>query len=248
MKYLIFILTLLTFSFAKSVIVSIVPQKAIVKAVDENATVSVVVPVGSEPHTFEPKPTIMKKVANGDIYFAIGVEFEKSWLTKFQSQNPKLKVVHLDENITKINDNPHIWLSIKNLKIIAKKVANKLNAPLPVNYLKKLNECQQDIEGILKDKQNRTFMTFHPAFTYFAKDFNLTQLVIEEEGKEPSLKEIVKKIKKAKKSGINAIITSPEFSDKSAKVISKELGVKVIKLSPLNPDICQTLKEVAKSL
>lgn len=252
MKYIIVLISFLSLVVAKSIIVSILPQKAIIKKIDPRADIDVVVPIGSEPHTFEPKPSIMKKIAKANIYFAIGVEFEKSWLEKFKNQNPNLKIIHLDNNITKINNNPHIWLSIKNLKVLSKKVYQIFDDKSLKNnlksYKKKLDICDEDIKDILKTKSNKTFMTFHPAFTYFANDYNLTQLTIEKNGKEPSLRELLKIIKEAKKDGIHSIITSPEFSDKSAKIISHELGIKVIKISPLNPNICQSLKEVAHSL
>ncbi len=255
MKYLFLLISFCIVLVAKSsnIVVSILPEKSIVEAIsDKNIKVFVVVPPGSEPHTFEPKPSIMKEIAKADIYFAIGVEFENSWLFKFKSQNKKLKIIYLDKNITKINNNPHIWLSLNNLKIIAKTIYETLNdINLKKNYdkyIKKIETCDKDIKNILKYKKNKTFMTFHPAFTYFAKDYNLTQLSIEKNGKEPSLKELLQILKRAKQNGIKNIITSPEFSDKSAKIISNELHIKVIKISPLNPNICQTLKEVANSL
>ena len=253
MKYLIVLISFFSFLVAKSVVVSILPEKGVVeKIAGKKVKVSVVVPKGSEPHTFEPKPSIMKKISNGDIYYSIGVEFEESWLTKFQTQNPKLKIIKLDENITKINQNPHVWLSLKNLQLIADKVYKSLdNDSLKENldlYKSELQACDKEIQKIVKEKKNKTFMTFHPAFTYFARDYNLTQIAVEKDGKEPSLKELLNLLKEAKKKGIKAIITSPEFSDKSAKVISNELGIKVLKISPLDVDICHNLKKIAKSL
>ncbi len=253
MKYIIILISFLSLVVAKNIVVSILPEKGIVKKIaGEEDLVKVVVPRGSEPHTFEPKPSIMREISKADIYYSIGVEFEKSWLNKFQTQNPNMKVVHLDENITKINQNPHVWLSLKNLQTIAKKVYKSLNnKSLKKNldlYENKLKTCDEDIQRIVKEKQNRTFLTFHPAFTYFARDYNLTQIAVEKDGKEPGLKGLLSLMKEAKQKGIKTIITSPEFSDKSAKIISNELNIKVLKISPLDVDICHNLKKIAKSL
>ena len=253
MRYIIILISFLSLVIAKNVVVSILPQKEIVqKIAGQKVDVDVVVPPGSEPHTFEPKPSTMKKISNADIYYAIGVEFEESWLDKFQSQNPKMKIVHLDKNITKINQNPHIWLSLRNLQVIADKVYNSLDEKsLKENlnlYKSELKSCDNEIKNILQKKKNRTFMSVHPAFAYFAKDYNLTQIAVEKDEKEPSLKELLNLLKKAKKKGVKIIITSPEFSDKSAKIISNELGIKVLKISPLEPNICNSLKKIAKSL
>ncbi len=253
MKYIIILITILNIALAKNIVVSILPQKGMIeKITNKEARVDVVVPKGSEPHTFEPKPSIMREISKADIYYSIGVEFEKSWLDKFKSQNPKLKIVNLDKNITKINNNPHIWLSLKNLQTIAKAIYKSLgNESYKKNlelYERELKTCDKEIQKILKTKQNKTFMTFHPAFTYFARDYNLTQIAVEKDGKEPSLKKLLSLLKEAKKSGIKVIITSPEFSDKSAKIISNELNIKVLKISPLDSDICQNLKKIAKNL
>jgi zinc transport system substrate-binding protein len=257
----IFLLTIFISSlFAKvEVVASIEPESFLLNSIGKDMiNITTIVPKGASPHTYKPKPKQMVKLQDAKIYFAIGVEFENVWLEKFKSQNPNLKIVHLDKDIKKINKNPHIWLSIKNLKAMAKEVYNSLimidrkNSDFYKknyeNFLKKLTDCNQDIKDILSKKQNKTFMTFHPAFTYFAKEFNLTQIPIEIDGKEPSLKELLKVMKKAKKSGIKTIITSPEFSDKSAKIIANELKANVIKISPLNPNICQTLKQIVNSL
>ena len=175
MKYLVVLVSFLNLVFAKNVVVSILPEKGVVeKIVGKKVEVSVVVPKGSEPHTFEPKPSIMKKISNGDIYYSIGVEFEESWLSKFQTQNPKLKIVKLDENITKINQNPHIWLSLKNLQLIAQKVYESLDDDsLKENldlYKSELQACDEEIQKIVKEKKNKTFRrgVKHEIFSSFS--------------------------------------------------------------------------------
>ena len=258
-KALLLIFLVHTLYATINISLSISPELFVVKSIGKDKIeCNVIVPKGASPHTYKPKPKQMVKLQDAKIYFAIGVEFENVWLEKFKSQNPNLKIVHLDKDIKKINKNPHIWLSIKNLKTMAKEVYNSLilidskNSDFYKknyeNFLKKLTDCSQDIKDILSKKKSKTFMTFHPAFTYFADEFSLTQIPIEIDGKEPSLKELLKVIKKAKESGIKTIITSPEFSDKSAKIIANELDATIVKISPLNPNICQTLKQIANSL
>jgi zinc transport system substrate-binding protein len=259
-KQMLLLMIFLSSLFAKvEVIASIEPEGFLLNFIGRDMIdITTIVPNGVSPHTYKPKPKQMVKLQDAKIYFAIGVEFEKVWLEKFKSQNHSLKIIKLDEDIKKINKNSHIWLSIENLKIMAKKVYNSLvlidneNGDFyKKNYeslLEKLTDCGHNINNILSKKKSKTFMTFHPAFTYFADEFNLTQISIEMDGKEPNLKKLLKIIKKAKKSCIRTIITSPEFSDKLAKIIANELDATIIKISPLNPNICQTLKEVANSL
>jgi len=259
-KTLLLLTILITLSFAKqNIVVSIVPEASIVKSiVADKANILTVVPIGTSPHTYAPTPSTMQKLQKSDLYFAIGVEFEKIWLDRFKTQNKNLKIVNIAKDIKLINNNPHIWLSIKNLKTMAKNIYQEISKTDPKNkefyknnlqnYLQKLQICENDIKNKLKTKKNKIFMTFHPAFTYFANEFSLTQIPIEINGKEPSLKELVKVIKKAKQNSIKTVITSPEFSDKSARVIAQELKANVVKISPLNPDICKTLNSIVDNL
>lgn len=86
-----------------AVFVSINPQKYFVQQIGKDlVTVNVMVPPGASPHTYEPKPRQMAALARAELYFAIGVTFEKVWLPKIAAGNPRLKVVHTDQNVPKI--------------------------------------------------------------------------------------------------------------------------------------------------
>ena len=139
--------------FAKvNTVVSVLPQTTFVKAIGgDKVDVSLMVKPGHGPHTYEPKPSQMKDIAKADIYFSIGVEFEKSWLPKFSDQNKKMKIVdsstgiakmelaehHHDEDKEHEKENhedkdahehhhggldPHVWTSPANVKLIAKNI------------------------------------------------------------------------------------------------------------------------------
>ena len=251
-----------------NIAVSIPPQEFLVKKITGNlANITTIVKPGNSPHTYEPKPSQMIELSKANLYLAIGVEFENAWLERFKSQNRNLKIYYTDKNIQKITikkgkekgePNPHIWLSPKNLKIIAKNIANALivndknNSKIYKNnlekVLKELDNLDKNISAKLSKLKNRNFLTFHPAWSYFAKDYNLTQLTIEINGKEPSIKELIKIINFAKEKNVKVIIAEPEFSDKSAKVIAKELNIKVVKISPLQKDIYKTLIKFTNTL
>jgi len=149
-KILFTILFLNTFILANiNTVVSILPEKTFVKAIGgDKVNVSLMVLPGNSPHTYEPKPSQMKDVAKADLYFAIGVEFEKVWLDKFKSLNSKMQIVDLAAGIEKrsITDShlhehnahhkemhetthakdPHIWTDPKNVETIAKHIYETL--------------------------------------------------------------------------------------------------------------------------
>lgn len=123
-----------------SVTVSIQPQKYFVQRIGNDLVdVTIMVPVGASPHSYEPKPQQMVALTRSRIYFAIGVRFEDAWLDKLSAANPDMLVVHTEAGIQKRfmashthfdeasegdhqarsestgsdhgGDDPHIWLS-----------------------------------------------------------------------------------------------------------------------------------------
>lgn len=154
---------------------------------------------------------------------------------------------------------PHVWVSPKNVKIMAKNIYETLvKADVKNknyyknnynNFIKEINQTDTKIKDILSVlAKDSKFMVFHPSWGYFAKDYNLEQLVIEVEGKEPKPKILQKIIKEAKEEKVKAIFTQTEFSDKSAKVIAKELKIKVIKETPLAANWSENLIQMANAI
>lgn len=86
-----------------SVFVSILPQKFFVQQIGKDRVdVQVMVRPGASPATYEPKPRQMAALSKTNVYFAVGVAFEKVWLKKIAAVNPNMKVVHTDRGIQKI--------------------------------------------------------------------------------------------------------------------------------------------------
>ncbi|MEA3314673.1 MAG: zinc ABC transporter substrate-binding protein [Campylobacterota bacterium] len=260
-------------------IVSVLPQVTFLKAIGgDKVNISLMVKPGNSPHTYEPKPSQMRSISKADVYFAIGVEFEKIWLPKFINQNNKMKVLDIGNGVTlmemekhhkdnyKENHNhktisfdPHIWTSPDNVRVIIKnilkylvKIDNKNKEYYTNNYKKfidTLDETDNKIKNILKElPRDAKFMVFHPAWGYFAKQYCLKQIPIEIEGKSPKPKDIIKLINDAKEQNIKAIFTAPEFSEKVAKRVATELNIPIVKISPLNPKWSKNLIKLAKSI
>jgi zinc transport system substrate-binding protein len=248
--------------------VSIAPEAFIVEKIASNlADITTIVKAGSSPHTYEPKPSEMKALSKAKLYFAIGVEFEKSWLKRFKDLNPNLQIVHVDKNITKYpisNDekkghlDPHIWLDPINLKIIAKNISDALiavdkdNKAIYEKNLKKFLNEMDSLDNYIKTTLSpitiRKFLVFHPSWGYYARRYNLEQIAIEIAGKKPKPKELISIIKTAQKNNIKVIIAQPEFSTKSATIIANEIGGKVIKVSPMQKNIVANLKKITDTI
>jgi len=135
-----------------NIVASILPEQTFIKAIaGDKADISLMVKPGNEPHSYEPKPSQMKDIAAANIYFAIGVEFENTWLKRFEDLNKNMKIVDLSKHIKKMpmrehhhhdikassksdtsRENihegldPHIWTSPANVRIIAKDIYENL--------------------------------------------------------------------------------------------------------------------------
>jgi zinc transport system substrate-binding protein len=98
------------FGWAKSsVCVSIPPQAYFVKKIaGDKADITVLIPPGASPATYSPKPSQLRAIKKASLYFTIGVPFEKNWLERFKSINPKLKIVDMTQDITKIPMQNHL--------------------------------------------------------------------------------------------------------------------------------------------
>lgn len=281
-KILLVLVVFSTFLFAKvNVVVTILPQKTFVEKIGaDKVNVEAIVKPGNSPHTYEPKPSQMKYVSNADIYFSIGVEFEQVWLKKFQTMNEKMLLVQSEKGIDKIEIaehnhgdeeehkghnhgehslDPHVWLSPKSVKIIAKNIYDslvKIDAKNQEYYksnyeafLKEIDNTDRQINDILLSLDDKAkFVVFHPSWGYFAKDYRLTQVAIEAGGKNPKAKHIKEIAETIKNNYIEVIITAPEFSDKVAKQIAKQSGVKVVKISPLSAQWSDNLITLSKAI
>jgi len=244
-----------------NVIVTILPQAEFVeKAGGEYVDVSVMVPRGTDPHTYEPTPSQLKKAASADLYFKLGsgVEFELAWMDKIASLNKNLTIINTSEGVELLDKDPHIWLSPKNAIIMVGSIRDALIAKDPQRekmyqknaeaYIKELSRLDAEIKEKLAHKQNRIFMVFHPSWGYFARDYDLKEISIEIEGKEPTIAGLKKVIDEARETGVKEIFTSPQFSQRSAEVVAKEINGRVVSVDPLSKNYVENLKYIADIL
>ena len=238
-----------------AVAVSIPPQVEFVEAVGgEKVDVIVMVPQGTNLHTYEPKPSQITSLAEADIYAKVGagVEFEIAWMDKLISVNRKMLVVDSSEGIDLMDIEPHIWLSPLNAKVMVQNIYAGLVQIDPGGrayyeqnrdtYLRNLTELDRDIRGTLLEVRNRRFMVYHPAFGYFARDYNLNMIPIEEEGKGPTAAGIAHLIEQAREHNIRVIFVSPQFNPKSAEVIADAIGGRIVSIDTLAKDYLASLR------
>ncbi len=243
--------------------VSIIPQRNLVKFISGgNFDVQVMLPTGSNHETYEPTPRDMEKIASSELYFALGaLDFELTWMDRFKASNPKMKVVTTNEGIEILRGHahtesgpdqpnrgidPHTWLSPLCMKIQAANVCKALSETDSVNSayyasnLAKFNLLADSVDRIIRNKlagiKGKSFLIFHPALGYFARDYGLDQISIEQDGKEPSPAYLAELIRTAKEKGIKTVFISKEFDTRNAEAIAREINGKVVIFDPMSED------------
>lgn len=251
-----------------TVAVSIVPQETFVKAVaGDLVNVVTMIPPGKSPENYAPTPQEIELFSKSSIYFTIGVPTEtQNILPKAKDINKNLKVISLADEVKKIyperefspgNRDPHIWLSPKRVKIMVEVIARELSAIDSKNkvvyeknakeYIQKLDRLDKYIKASLSKLKNKTFIIYHPAFGYFADDYGLTMVSLEDEGKEATAKDLQNMVDRAKREKIKVIFYQAEIDSKQARVFAAEIGGKAIQVEPLAPDYIENLQRTTET-
>jgi zinc transport system substrate-binding protein len=243
------------------VVVTILPQAEFVESMGgEKVSVTVMIPPGQDPHTYAPTLNQLVAVKQAKLYIEVGsgLEFELAHMDSIVDANRNMLVVDCSKGVELIEDDPHIWLSPRNAKIMVENICDGLIQVDPQDrdyyiqneneYLAKLDKLDTDISGNLTGITNRWFIVFHPAWGYFAADYNLTQVAIEIEGKTPSPKDVADVVQEAKEHSIKVVFASPEFDVKSAQTIAEAIGGKVALIDPLARDYIDNMYKVMNEL
>ena len=254
------------------VFVSILPQAEFVQRVGgERVDVAVLLPPGQSPATYEPSPRQMTKLGRAQVYFRIGVPFERALLRKIASAMPKLNIVDTSQGI-KLRRmaaghdhehgagaaDPHTWLDPKLVKIQAGTIAHALTALAPAHaaefernlqsFQAELDRLDAKIAATLAPLRGRELFVFHPAYGYFADAYGLKQVAVELEGKEPSARALGALIERAKARGVKVMFVQPQFSSKAAATVARAIGGAVVPMDPLARDYESNLESMAASV
>lgn len=200
-------------------------------------------------HDYQLTPQDLKTISTAWAFIVNGGGME-SFVEKAVKQQPNLRVVNASKGISLIKgsgeegDNPHVWVSVSCAILQVKNIADDLAVIDPANaekyhtnanaYISKLETLRKKMNDGLANITSRDIITFHEAFPYFAKEFNLNIVaVIEREpGSEPSAGELAETIKTIKLHKVRALFAEPQYPAKAAQTIARETGLKVYELDP----------------
>ena len=230
------------------------------------------VPKGSSPESYDPTPQQLVALSRSQAYFRIGyIGFEQAWMKKLQANAPEMKVFDTSRGVDFIRGEghwhgdhfheggvePHIWNSTRNAIIIAENIYEalcELDAIHQEEYKNRLDSLKETIAQTdanvctFLENADSTFLIYHPALSYFARDYGLKQISIEENGKEPSPAQLKALIETCRKEKAHVIFVQQEFDQRNAQLIADELGVNVVPINPLSYDWDEEMVRVAHAL
>jgi len=259
-----------------SVVVSILPVAEFVEKVGgDKVKVTTMVPAGADAHTYEPLPEQLKEISNAKMYAQVGsgLEFETVWMDKLTEINKNMLVVNSSKGISFIPNedivapchqhgeesqyDTHVWVSPRNAKIMVENIYQGLIHVDPANkdyykankdkYLQELDNLDKNITATLAGVKDRKILVYHPAWGYFCRDYGLTQIAIEKDGKEPTPQGMASVIDQAKRENIKVVFISPQFSRKSAESVASEIGGQVVMIDYLDKNYIENMKKVAEA-
>ena len=252
----------------KTLYVSILPIRSLVEEiVGEDFRIEVLVPPGASPETFEPTPRQFIGLNEAQLVFNVGLlEFETALLDKIEDRT---KIVDLSRGIVRIEGScahagrngsdhahgvdPHVWTSPRALQRMAENAYEAIHARWPdsakytTNHARLQEELRQlDLRTAEKIARSgiRYFIIYHPALTYYARDYGLRQEAVEADGKEPSAKRLTALIRQARKDGIGRILYQSQFPVSVVETIARDIGAECTEIDPLREDAIANIDSI----
>lgn len=229
------------------------PNQNLVKYIAQDKVKLNPIRFDSNSHDFEVKPSDVKNIEDADIVFYNGLGLDDKVLTFSKNKDKFIKTTDGTELIKLKEEehdheeeshdhhhgeyDPHVWLSLKEYKIMGKNVLDNLIKIDPKNeefYKKNYNDFVTRADSIydtyskdFKNLNNRTFISNHGSYGYLARDFNLVNNSLHDVNNhgEVSAQNIQSIIDIIKGKNIKLIIGDEFESNKELEAIYNETGI-----------------------
>ena len=222
----------------------------------DKVDVTLLVPIGVEPHDWEPTIKDVQRMQQSDLIVVNGIGFE-NWVESLEENNFQGVIVDTSNGISikspteehdehnHSNGDPHIWLNPVYAKIQVQNIATAFSNSDPENkqsyqsnaakYIKELDSLDLKIQNELS-QCNNNFIAFHDAFSYFADEYDLVQHTIissNDPHGETTARTLENVISTAKKLNIDVIFSEETVDTRTSQIIANEINGKVLVLSPI---------------
>ena len=215
-----------------------------------------IVPVGQDPHEYEPLPEDVKKTSQADLIFYNGINLEtggNAWFTKLVENAKKTEnkdyfavsegvdVIYLEGQNEKGKEDPHAWLNLENGMIYAKNIAKQLIAKDPSNkefYEKNLKDYTEKLDKLDKEAkekfnnipaEKKLIVTSEGCFKYFSKAYGVPSAYIWEINteEEGTPDQIKTLVEKLRKTKVPSLFVESSVDDRPMKTVSKDTKIPI---------------------
>jgi len=227
--------------------------------VGDRADVFFVVPIGANPHTYEPMPSEVQRMQRVDVCIGIHPEFD-GWMKDYipasarvLSLQEKIDYHEMEESAHPSHDtggedhhhNPHIWLSVRNAKAIVSQIT-EIMVELDVEnrdvykrqaqeYLELLDRLDVEIDGLWKEVEQKRFIQWHPAWDYFAHDYGLEIVGTIEHGHgdQPSVREFKSLVGEARRKHVKVVVIGLNLESSATQALVDEIAGTLVRLDTI---------------
>ncbi|MBX7058779.1 MAG: zinc ABC transporter substrate-binding protein [Leptospirales bacterium] len=223
------------------------------------------VPAGSDAHVFEPRPEQLRLLSEAHLLVESGMEFEAAWRPRFLAANPSLQIIspasrfadlryiHIHRSgssnpVAQRHDSPdpHYWQSPARAAALLDYLRDELCQRFPErcsNFRAHAESFRPQIAALDAECRRRTqalavrsFVSYHPSWNYFAKDYHLEMIALEHGGQEPGPAQTAAAVEHARSRGVRVVLIEPELSDRSAAMFAREIDAPLRRVAPLAYD------------
>lgn len=256
-----------------AIAVSFEPQAWMLRQITgDDFDIVTLLPAGSDPENYQPSISTMRGLGNSDAFFTLGtLGFEKSLTDNISSNFPDLKIIDSSEGIEKImgthghshshsheeeNFDPHLLTSFSNCIVIARNMTESLASLYPDkadkyreagnNLVARLQEMEDSVAAMnLKDK---AVVIRHPSLSYFARDYGIRQIPLQEDGKETSPLQLKRRLEEIRNTSPSLFVSEKEHASPSDSETAKELGIGLIEVSLNSSQWLDDLMRLSKEI
>ncbi|MBO7300829.1 MAG: zinc ABC transporter substrate-binding protein [Tidjanibacter sp.] len=242
--------------------------------VSSDYQVVTLLPSGATPESYSPTARQIAALSDAEFVFSVGMlTFEQELMQRVGNKGVA-NVVNVNKGIELIaggcnhdhseahshhhhhSVDPHIWMSPRGLVQIVDNIAQALMVKHPdsVHYKANSESLMAKLTGraeaygeVLKSAP-KEFLIYHPALGYFAHEYGLEQIALENEGKNPTPNALAKIVDKVQAEGIEELLYQQEYPLDVVKPIAEILGVNLVEINPLCADIIAELDRIVAQL
>lgn len=258
------------------VTVAIEPLRPLVQSIaGDRVQVRTLMAEGTDPETYDPTMASLTALERSRAYFAIGnMPFEDRILAMVQGSG--IEIVDVTEGIDLIEGthghahdadddghdhayDPHTWSSVRNSRVMARNIVEalcRIDTAGATEFRQRAAVVDDSLRRVdslwsvrLAPVSGGAFAVWHPSLSYFARDYGLRQIAIGAEGKEMSVRDMIRAIDRAEREGVNVIITQPGYDTRPVPLSDNVARhTRVLTFSPMTADWGAEMQVVVDSL